>query len=469
MPGPPGSFPIGAAVTMRDLDTNLHPVLRRLRASEPVSWLPVLGGWLVTRRDVVLRVLRDSRTFTVDDPRFSTARVIGPSMLSLDGAEHKRHRDPFAEAFRTGAAAAQLEEVAEAEAARLVAGFAAAGGAELRRSLAGPLAVAVVADVLGLGQTDPKAILGWYDEIVGAVSALAGQSGEDHEPGRAAGGSAAFAELSASLRAAMASAHEARGPQGACGPHGPHGAHAHSLLAAAAGAGGLGDAEVVSNAAVLMFGGIETTEGMICNAVLHLLGHPAQLAGVIADPRLAANAVEESLRLEPAAAVVDRYATADVALAGASIRRGDLVTVSLAGSEPGPGGVRRSGPIRRPPRERQAELGLRTRASLLPWRPAGPGRDPRRRGRAAPAAGAAAGPRQPPGAARSRVPQAARTARAVGRPGAVLQLAVARRTPSPDPTTAIAADAGRSRPARQSSPWRTRCRPRPCPAAGTAR
>ena len=330
MPGAPGSFPIGAAVTMRDLDTNLHPVLRRLRAGEPVSWLPVLGGWLVTRRDLVLRVLRDSRTFTVDDPRFSTARVIGPSMLSLDGAEHKRHRDPFAEAFRTGAAAAQLEEVAEAEAARLVAGFAAAGGAELRRSLAGPLAVAVVADVLGLGQTDPKAILGWYDEIVGAVSALAGQSGEDHEPGRAAGGSAAFAELSASLRAAMAGAHEAHGPYRACGPQGP------SLLAAAAGAGGLGDAEVVSNAAVLMFGGIETTEGMICNAVLHLLGHPAQLAGVIADPGLAANAVEESLRLEPAAAIVDRYATADVALADAPIRRGDLVTVSLAGANRDP-------------------------------------------------------------------------------------------------------------------------------------
>jgi hypothetical protein len=52
----------------------------------------------------------------------------------------------------------------------------------------------------------------------------------------------------------------------------------------------------------------------------------------MADPRLAANAVEESLRLEPAAAVVDRYATADVSLAGAAIRRGDLVTVSLAGA-----------------------------------------------------------------------------------------------------------------------------------------
>ncbi len=330
MPGPPGSFPLGTAVTMRDLDTNLHPVLRRLRASEPVSWLPVLGGWLVTRRDLVLRVLRDSRTFTVDDPRFSTAQVVGPSMLSLDGAEHKRHRDPFAEAFRTGTAAARLEEVAEAEAGRLVAGFAAAGGAELRRSLAGPLAVAVVADVLGLGQTDPKAILGWYDQIVGAVSALAGQSGEDHEPGQAAGGSAAFAELGASLRVAMASTDGDRGTHEACGPQ------AHSLLAAVAGAGGLGEAEVVSNAAVLMFGGIETTEGMICNAVLHLLGHPAQLAGVIANPRLAQNAVEESLRLEPAAAVVDRYATADVALAGAAIRSGDLVTVSLAGANRDP-------------------------------------------------------------------------------------------------------------------------------------
>jgi cytochrome P450 len=314
MSGPPGSFPLGAAVTMRDLDTDMHPVLRRLRASEPVSWLPVLGGWLVTRRDLALRVLRDSRTFTVDDPRFSTARVVGPSMLSLDGAEHKRHRDPFAEAFRSADSAARLEEAAEAEASRLVDGFAAAGEAEVRRGLAGPLAVAVVADVLGLGQTDPKVILAWYDEIVGAVSAMAGQSGQGPEPDSATRGSAAFAELSADVRAAIARA------------------HGDSLLSAAAGAGGLSDSEVVSNAAVLMFGGIETTEGMICNAVLHLLDHPAQLAEVIGDPGLAANVIEESLRLEPAAAVVDRYATADVTLAGAAIRRGDLVTVSLAGA-----------------------------------------------------------------------------------------------------------------------------------------
>ncbi len=101
---------------------------------------------------------------------------------------------------------------------------------------------------------------------------------------------------------------------------------------AGAGGTGLSTPEAISNAAVIMFGGIETTEGMIGNAILHLLGHPDQLALVRADDDLVPNAVEESLRLEPAAAVVDRYATRDIVLAGAAIRRGDLVTVSLAGA-----------------------------------------------------------------------------------------------------------------------------------------
>jgi cytochrome P450 len=81
-----------------------------------------------------------------------------------------------------------------------------------------------------------------------------------------------------------------------------------------------------------MFGGIETTEGMIANAAWHLLSHPAQLDLVRADPGLLPQAIEESLRLEPAAAVVDRYVTRDVELAGAAISRGDLVSVSVAGA-----------------------------------------------------------------------------------------------------------------------------------------
>jgi cytochrome P450 len=57
---------------------------------------------------------------------------------------------------------------------------------------------------------------------------------------------------------------------------------------------------------------------------------------VEADPSLLARAVEESLRLEPAAAVVDRYATRDVELAGAQVRERDLVSVSIAAANRDP-------------------------------------------------------------------------------------------------------------------------------------
>ena len=71
--------------------------------------------------------------------------------------------------------------------------------------------------------------------------------------------------------------------------------------------------EVVSNAAVMLFGGIETTEGMIANA----LAAPARAARTSSRSwrqtrGCCAGAIEESLRLEPAAAVIDRYATRDV-------------------------------------------------------------------------------------------------------------------------------------------------------------
>src|SRR3954471_16373155 len=81
-------FPLGAAVTVGQLEGDPHALLARLRETEPVSWLPAIGGWLVTRRDLALRAMRDAGAFTVQDPRFTTAQVVGPSMLSLDGPEH---------------------------------------------------------------------------------------------------------------------------------------------------------------------------------------------------------------------------------------------------------------------------------------------------------------------------------------------------------------------------------------------
>jgi cytochrome P450 len=280
--------------------------------------VPVLGAWLVTGYEEAVEVLRDARTFTVDDPRFSTAKVVGPSMLSLDGARHARHRAPFTRPFRSDEIHARLDAFTRAEAGRLVAAIEPRGAAELRRAVAGPLAVTVMAEVLGLGRTDPAQVLAWYDGIVAAVQAEAAATGgnADRQAQAAAAGTAAFAELAASLRQVIAAP------------------PASSLLADVAGP--LTEAEAISNAAVLLFGGIETTEGMIANVMLHLLSCSGELALVRADPGLIPAAIEESLRLEPAAAVVDRYATRDTELGKAKIRAGDQVTVSLAGANRDP-------------------------------------------------------------------------------------------------------------------------------------
>jgi cytochrome P450 len=186
-----------------------------------------------------LALLRDPGRYTVDDPRFSTARVVGRSMLSTEGAEHDRHRAPYAEMFRSERVRA-LEPWVTAEAHRLIDVFAGRGEAELMAEYAFPLSAGVMRHVLELDAPVGE-LLAWYREI---VAATVGEIPEE-------AGRAAFARL---------------GQPGDVG--------------------------------VLLFGGVETTAGMIGNAVWHGLTR-----GFAEPERL----LEESLRLEPAAAIVDRY------------------------------------------------------------------------------------------------------------------------------------------------------------------
>lgn len=310
------AYPVGATATIDDLEDDPHALLARLREHEPVSWLPALGGWLVTSRDLALRVMRDGEAFTVDDPRFSTGRVVGPSMLTLDGPEHDRHRAPFARPFHLAAVRERFDEPVATAADGLVDAIDSDGQADLRGAYTGPLAAAVVTRALGLEAAAAGAMLEWYGAIVESVTRVTA-GGELTEAGRAA-----FADLRAAIERVLDGEPES------------------SLLAAAAGRGGLARDEVVSNAAVLLFGGIETTDGMIANAVLHLLERADALAAVRGESGLLPNAIEESLRLEPAAATIDRYATRDVELAGAPIRRRELVVVSIAGANRDPGAFR---------------------------------------------------------------------------------------------------------------------------------
>ena len=305
-------FPIGASVTLAQLDAAPHPALAQLRRREPVSWLPSLPGWLVTRHDLVLAAMHDDETFTVDDPRFSTAQVVGPSMLSLDGPQHERHRAPFVGPFRASSVAGRFAGAATARAEWLVDEMAPAGRAELRRQFAGPMAASIVTEALGLDSGEVNHVLAWYDAIVTSVTEITAGNGPTPA------GKQAYAELSARLQAVTSSG------------------DGSSLLSAAAAAGTLTDEQISSNAAVLLFGGIETTEGMIANAVLHLLAGPERAGAALHDAAALDAAIDESLRLEPSAAVIDRYATVDVTLGGAPIARGDLVRLSISAANRDP-------------------------------------------------------------------------------------------------------------------------------------
>jgi cytochrome P450 len=307
------NFPLGVQVTIEELVGDVHPILHRLRTAEPVSWLPALNAWLVTRHDLAVAVMRDAKTYTVDHPGFSTAQVVGPSMLSLDGEEHGRQRRPFDAPFRRAAVHNRFRQPVAQHITQLLAELAPKGEAELRRQFAGPVAVKTMMTALGLEGVVETAVLGWYDTIVQAVTQVTAGEPVSVE------GRAAFAALRDTLLPSLQREPEA------------------NLLAAASGAAhGLSNEAIVSNAAVLLFGGIETTEGMIANALYFLLTNRAWLQRVQEEPALLPKVIEETLRLEPAAGVVDRYATRDVRLGEANIAAGDLVRVSLSGANRDP-------------------------------------------------------------------------------------------------------------------------------------
>jgi cytochrome P450 len=280
-------------VSTAELTADPHPVWARLRRHGDVVHVEELGGWVTLSRAAAVRVMRDARTFTVEDPRFSTGRIVGPSMLSTDGAAHTAHRRPWTDPFKPPAVRDRFTGPLSAEVARLLDVLAAAPEPDLRTGLAAPLATAAMAAALSLDGLDVGQVLDWYRAMVAGVNKVS----EGGDP------PAAALQAMAAIRTHV---------------------------------GRTGWAVDAADVAILLFGGVDTAESMTAIAAHHLLGHPAALAAVRADRTLLPGAIQESLRLEPAATRVDRYATADADIGSARIRAGDLVIVSLSAANRDP-------------------------------------------------------------------------------------------------------------------------------------
>jgi cytochrome P450 len=101
--------------------------------------------------------------------------------------------------------------------------------------------------------------------------------------------------------------------------------------------------EVLSNAALLLVAGHETTVNLITNGMLTLLRHPEVLSRLRRgdEPDLAARVVEELLRYEPPvqALVNNRNTLDDIEVAGTTIPKGSLVALVLAAGSRDPASV----------------------------------------------------------------------------------------------------------------------------------
>jgi cytochrome P450 len=302
-------FPAGASIEFDDLVEHARiGALDRLRDAEPVSWVPVLGGWLVTSWELARSVLGRRERFSVwAEPNLVRASL-GVMMLTSDGDDHARQRAPFDAPFRMRTVREHYQQPIEARIDSLLRDLAPVGSCELAQAFAGPFAVGVAADVLGLGLADVGKIMGFYHAFAGAMV-----YDGDPEPQRLA--DAARAELNAILLAELARVRATPDD---------------SVTSAVANTpGDLGDDEIAAQLRVVLFGAIETIESLVLNTTAMLLSHPEQLALVRERPDLLPNAIEESMRLVPPVAFIERWTTLPgTELGDVVLDRGEFVGVS---------------------------------------------------------------------------------------------------------------------------------------------
>jgi cytochrome P450 len=302
-------FPAGAAIEFPDLEEQGRAgALDRLREPEPVSWVPALGGWLVTSYPLGRNALARTDDFSVwAEPNLVRASL-GVMMLTSDPPEHERQRSPFDEPFRMRSVRERFEERVAARVERLLHGLAPQGSCELGSDFAAPFAIGVAGDMLGLSLDDVPKIQGFYEAFAAAMT----YDGDPEPQRRADAARAAFSEI---LLAELARARSE--PDG-------------SITSAVVNddATKLGDEEIAAQLRVILFGAIETVESMVMNAVLLLLQHPDQLAEVRADPSLVPNAVEEGMRLIPPVAFIERWTSGPAVLGDIELGRGEFVGVS---------------------------------------------------------------------------------------------------------------------------------------------
>ncbi len=310
-----------------------YPMYRELLAHNPVSWNSTLQTWVFTRYDDVDTILTHESTsadrrsgtnsfaemqrkYIADNPQDLFVRA--PTMLTSDPPEHTRLRRLVSKAF-TPRAVENLRPRIQDILDELLAEVADKGEMDLVQTVAYPLPVIVIAEMLGVPAEDRDKFKKWSDEIVATL-------GGPFTPQDVLQAAAkARNELVEYLSGVIADRRANPRDDLISGP-----------IAAEDEGTVLSTQEIYSTTILLLVAGNETTTHLIDNSMLALLKNPEQLQLLRDDPSLIQPAVEELLRFIGPVQATGRTIKEDLEIGGQAMKAGDSSFVLLGAANHDP-------------------------------------------------------------------------------------------------------------------------------------
>ncbi|WP_428310530.1 cytochrome P450 [Hydrocarboniphaga sp.] len=299
----------------------------RLREEAPVFRDPKTGIVAVSRYDLVQQVTRNPALFSSHfahllnsggtgrlDQEEAAIMAAGlpwvDTLLTADAPQHTRYRRIAMKAF-TPARVAAMQAYIERTTHDLIDRFIGDGVVEFKTGFADHLPSIVVADALGIERGDVER---FHDWLRAGIARLAGNA----ERGERLASARKEIELQQYFLAAIAARRAQRRDDIISDL-------VYASLDDEHGGRPLNDAELYAILQQIFNAGQETTAHTLTYAIYQLLQHPQQLAEVQADPALAANMVEESLRHLSPTNNMWRVVAADTELGGVALKAGETM------------------------------------------------------------------------------------------------------------------------------------------------
>ncbi|MFC9506095.1 cytochrome P450 [Streptomyces sp. NPDC057002] len=295
-----------------------YPAYAELRARGRVHYYEPTNQWLVPHHADVSALLRDRRLGRTYQHRFTheefgrTAPPTGQEpfhtlndhgMLDLEPPDHTRIRRLVSKAF-TPRTVERLKPYVRGLADDLAAALAEAGGGDLLKDVAEPLPVAVIAEMLGIPESDRAPLRPWSADICGMYELNPSEE-------TAAKAVRASVEFSDYLRELIAARRKEPGDDLISG-----------LIEAHDEGDRLTEQEMISTAVLLLNAGHEATVNSTVNGWYALFRNEPRLAALRADHTLIPSAVEELMRYDTPLQLFERWVLDDIEIAGTTIPRG---------------------------------------------------------------------------------------------------------------------------------------------------